>query len=56
MLFASLPSDVLLWLMVGGYAVREAMNRLFGAEWPKQLGDYLREWWITRGETDRKEL
>jgi hypothetical protein len=47
-MFASLTSDVLLWLLVSGYATHLALSRMFGAEWPKQLGDYLRERWGRR--------
>jgi hypothetical protein len=42
MLVASVVSDVLLWLLIGGYVAHHILIRMFGAEWLKQLGDYIR--------------
>jgi hypothetical protein len=54
MCFATVMSDLLLWSLVGGYAAHQVLIRMFGAEWPKQLGDYLRQWWLSKGgETDQ---
>jgi hypothetical protein len=50
---ASKVSELLLWMLVGGYAANLALSRVFGDEWPKQLGDAIRQWWHRRGgETD----
>jgi hypothetical protein len=48
MLFASLMSDALLWMIVLGVAANAALNRMFGPDWPKQAGDGLRVWWANR--------
>lgn len=46
---ASLMSEWLVWLLVAGYLANAALNRMFGAESPKQFGDAIRAWCRSRG-------
>jgi hypothetical protein len=48
MLFASVISDLAMWSLVLGYGANMALNRMFGDDWPRLLGNHLREWWARR--------
>ena len=47
MFFANM-SDMVPWVIVILFVGNSALNRTFGLEWPKLLGDSIRAWWASR--------
>lgn len=47
-------NDILLYLIVAFFITNAALNRLFGTVWMQQLGAYLKEWWLHRGNEPEK--
>jgi len=54
LMFASVTSDVLLWTLIVGFIVNGSLNRMFGQDWPKRLGESLIGW-MTRKREEKPE-